>query len=58
MSQKAQLSDAERSRLQKWLGIPTNARAKVYKQISASTEITSLTYWLEIFFSPRSQLSA
>jgi hypothetical protein len=50
MSHKAQASDAERWCLQTWLGIPANTKAKVYEQIFAIAEITSLIYWLEIFF--------
>ncbi len=51
ISQKARASDADWRRLQKWLGIGADSRPRVYEQISASTEITRLSYWLEIFFS-------
>jgi hypothetical protein len=40
----------ERWRLQTWLGTPANTKVKVHEQISATTEISSLIYWLEIFF--------
>jgi uncharacterized hydrophobic protein (TIGR00271 family) len=51
ISQEAQESDADRWRLQRWLGIAADSKPRVYEQIFASTEITSVSYWLEIFFS-------
>jgi uncharacterized hydrophobic protein (TIGR00271 family) len=41
----------ERWRLQVWLRVDVSAKPKVYAQVFAATEITSLSYWLEIFFS-------
>lgn len=37
--------------LQSWLRIRPQAKPKVYKQVLETTEIDSLSYWLEIFFS-------
>jgi hypothetical protein len=37
-------------RLQTWLGIKAGTKPKVYAQISAASEMDSLSYWLEIFF--------
>ena len=51
MSEKIQASDVDRWRLQAWLGIQPGARSKVCEQVFAAAEITSLSYWLEIFFS-------
>ena len=38
-------------RLQTWLGIHSGTKPKVYAQICEASEIGSLSYWLEIFFS-------
>ena len=45
------ISNVDRWRLQGWLGVDASAKPKVYEQVFAATEITSLSYWLEIFFS-------
>ena len=51
MSEKIQASDVDRWRLQAWLGMHPGAKPKVCEQVFAAAEITSLSYWLEIFFS-------
>jgi uncharacterized hydrophobic protein (TIGR00271 family) len=51
MSEKIQASDVDRWRLQAWLGIQPGAKPKICEQVFAAAEITSLRYWLEIFFS-------
>ncbi|HTR66431.1 MAG TPA: DUF389 domain-containing protein, partial [Terriglobales bacterium] len=51
MSEKIQVSDVDRSRLQTWLRILASAKPEVYHQVSESTEIDRLSYWLEIFLS-------
>ena len=51
MSERLQVSDVDRWRLQTWLRIQASAKPKVYQQVFESTEINSLSYWLEIFFS-------
>ena len=38
-------------RLQTWLHIDGDAKPRVYRQVFEATEIDSLRYWLEIFFS-------
>ena len=37
--------------LQTWLRIDPRAKPKVYQRVFETTEINSLSYWLEIFFS-------
>lgn len=51
MSEKTQASGVDRWRLQAWLGIHPGTKPKVCEQVFAAAEITSLSYWLEIFFS-------
>jgi uncharacterized membrane protein len=51
MSEKIQAPDVGRWRLQAWLGIQPGARPKVCERVFAAAEITSPSYWLEIFFS-------
>ena len=51
MPERTSASDVERPRLQAWLRIPADAKPKVYRQVFEATEIGSLSYWLEIFFS-------
>ena len=51
MSQTAHASDADRWRLQTWLGIRPGAKPRVYEQVFATTKINHLSYWLEVFFS-------
>jgi uncharacterized hydrophobic protein (TIGR00271 family) len=41
----------DRWRLQAWLRVDAEAKPKVYQQVLAGTELSSLSYWLEIFFS-------
>jgi len=51
-SENIRAANADRLwRLQTWLGIQAGAKPKVYGQIFAASEIGSLSYWLEIFFS-------
>jgi uncharacterized hydrophobic protein (TIGR00271 family) len=51
MSPQAGVSDIHRWRLQAWLHIHSSAKPEVYRQVFASSELNSLSYWLEIFFS-------
>jgi uncharacterized hydrophobic protein (TIGR00271 family) len=51
MSEEIEAPDVDRWRLQAWLGIQPGARPKVCEQVFAASEITSPSYWLEIFFS-------
>ena len=48
-----QVGDAIRQRiqLQRWLRIDPRDKPKVYAQIYAAADVSSLNYWLEIFFS-------
>ena len=39
-----------RREFQRWLHVPAGAKPQIYEQVLATTEINSLTYWLEIFF--------
>jgi uncharacterized hydrophobic protein (TIGR00271 family) len=48
---KVEASEVHRWRLQTWLRIDASAKPKVYWRVFETTEINSLTYWLEIFFS-------
>jgi uncharacterized hydrophobic protein (TIGR00271 family) len=50
MSQEAQAPGFDHWRLQSWLRIRPEALPKVYSEILAGVEITSLFYWLQIFF--------
>ncbi len=51
-SENIRTASADRvGRLQTWLGIQAGAKPKVYTQILTASEIGSLSYWLEIFFS-------
>ncbi len=45
------VSNVDRWRLQAWLRVDASAKPRVYEQVFAATEITNLSYWLEIFFS-------
>ncbi len=45
------VSKVDRWRLQAWLRVDASAKPRVYEQVFAATEITNLSYWLEIFFS-------
>jgi hypothetical protein len=47
MSDAIQLVTGRRWRLQSWLRIQTSVKPKVYAQVFATTEINSLSYWLE-----------
>jgi uncharacterized hydrophobic protein (TIGR00271 family) len=51
MSVPTQLAGDRQWRLQTWLRIETSAKPQIYGQVFATTEINSLSYWLEIFFS-------
>jgi hypothetical protein len=51
MSEEIEAPDVDRWRLQAWLGIQPGARPKVCERVFAAAEITSPSYWLEIFFS-------
>ena len=51
MSEETHAAGVDRWRLQAWLRVDASAKPKVYEQVFAATEITSLSYWLEIFFS-------
>ena len=51
MSEKIQVSDVDGWRLQTWLRIQASTKPEVYQQVSESTEIDNLSYWLEIFLS-------
>jgi hypothetical protein len=45
------VSNVDRWRLRAWLGVDASSKPKVYEQVFAATEITSLSYWLELLFS-------
>jgi uncharacterized membrane protein len=45
------VANIERWRLQKWLRMDASAKLKVYERAFADTEISNLSYWLELFFS-------
>ncbi len=51
MSAETHAPGVDRWRLQAWLRVDASVKPKVYEQVFAATEITSLSYWLEIFFS-------
>ena len=51
MSERIPVSDVDRWHLQAWLRIHASAKPKVYQLVFETTEINSLSYWLEIFFS-------
>jgi uncharacterized hydrophobic protein (TIGR00271 family) len=51
MSETIEMSGVDRWRLQAWLGINPSAKPNVCEQVFAAAEITSLSYWLAIFFS-------
>ncbi len=51
MSDAMRVSEIGARPLQKWLRIQANVKPKVYEQVFAASEISSLSYWLEIFFS-------
>jgi uncharacterized hydrophobic protein (TIGR00271 family) len=50
MPQTTQVSGASQRRLQVWLRIGPEALPTIYQQVFATAELTSLLYWLEIFF--------
>jgi uncharacterized hydrophobic protein (TIGR00271 family) len=45
------MPEFDRGRLQAWLRIRASAKPQVYARVFETTEISSLSYWLEIFFS-------
>ena len=51
MFAKSPISGTDQWRIQAWLRIRGSDKPKVYSQVLASTEINSLSYWLEILFS-------
>jgi uncharacterized hydrophobic protein (TIGR00271 family) len=51
MAEEVRVSDVDRWRLQRWLNIRASDKPKVYRRIVEATELNSLSYWLEIFFS-------
>src|SRR5271165_6324016 len=51
MSGRADPSGVGPRRLQNWLRLQAKAKPKIYDQLFEATEITSLSYWLGIFFS-------
>ena len=51
MSEKVPESGADRWRLQGWLRMDPGAKPEIYRLIFETTEISNLSYWLEIFFS-------
>lgn len=51
MAETIRISGVDQRRLQRWLCIQANTKTKVYEQIFASTDISSLSYWLEIVLS-------
>ena len=51
MPQGNPISKVHRWRLQGWLRVDASSKPKIYEQVFATTEIASLSYWLEIFFS-------
>ena len=51
MSEKIHVPGPNWWRLQGWLRISPSAKPKIYEQVFGTTEINSLSYWLEIFFS-------
>jgi uncharacterized hydrophobic protein (TIGR00271 family) len=51
MLEPSTAAGANHGRLQAWLRIDSAAKPETYRQIAETTEINSLTYWLEIFFS-------
>ncbi len=51
MPEKILVADVDRWHLQTWLRIHGSAKLKVYQRVFETTEINSLSYWLEIFFS-------
>ncbi len=50
MPQTTQVSGSSQWRLQAWLAIRPDALPAIYQQVFATAELTSLLYWLEIFF--------
>ncbi|HTW63352.1 MAG TPA: DUF389 domain-containing protein [Bryobacteraceae bacterium] len=51
MSGQSQVTGERQWRLQTWLRIQPSAKPQVYQRVFATTEVNSLSYWLEIFFS-------
>ena len=51
MSDNIQAPNVDRSHLQTWLRIRGSTKPKVYQQVFETTEVNSLSYWLELFFS-------
>ena len=50
-AQPVLLSSPQPTRLQSWLRVADDTKPRVYAFVSTSAELTSLSYWLEIFFS-------
>ena len=51
MAEEIRVSDVDRWRLQRWLRIRASDKPRVYRRVVEATELNSLSYWLEIFFS-------
>ena len=51
MSDETSMAGVTQWRLQTWLGVRASAKPQIYEQVFAASEIISLSYWLEIFFS-------
>jgi uncharacterized hydrophobic protein (TIGR00271 family) len=42
---------ARETRFQRWLKVKTDERPKIYAQVYETADLSSVSYWLEIFFS-------